>query len=81
MSCRMHSCMSHLDLMAHIMGQEIHFLKWGNPYRPIIEKGPIDRGSDRPIIGKGTIDRGSDRPIIEKGPIDRMSDKSNFYAF
>ena len=54
-------------------------MKRGNPYRPIIGKGPLDRRSDRPIIQKGPLDRGSDRPILprsigsffkEKGPID-----------
>ena len=35
----------------------LKFFIRGNPYRPIIEKGPLDRGSDRPIIEKGPIDR------------------------
>ena len=51
---------------------DVPLIARGNPYRPKVRKieGPIDR-----LIEKDPIDQGSERPIIEKGPIDRWSDR------
>ena len=43
--------------------------------------GSLDRGSDKPIIEKGPLDRRSDRTLfkfLEKGPLDRRSDSTLF---